>query len=159
LIGQSRENPGVTLLSRSLQITTIHSGLAIIMPLTGVRAKIKTRAKKIARLIFSRVSTVFSCRACSEHGILTKPTAPAKHPHPLKLHQSLSSLVIFRTVPLDSYSKVTRSFYSYRLYRHFRTFSHRARTCTPLPVITVRRLDCFTHSNLFCLIVLVVRRL
>jgi hypothetical protein len=48
----------------------------------------KVRARKIYRT-FSSIFTFFSSRACSVRGILTKPTAPAEHPQPLKLHQSL----------------------------------------------------------------------
>ena len=57
------------------------------------------------------------------HEILTETAASAEHSEPPKLHPPLIHLVLFRTVPWDNFCKLRSSFYSYRLYRHFRTFS------------------------------------
>ena len=57
------------------------------------------------------------------HEILTETAASAEHSEPPKLHPLLIHLVLFRTVPWDNFCKLRSSFYSYRLYRHFRTFS------------------------------------
>jgi hypothetical protein len=85
------------------------------------------------------------------------PPAPETSPVPVLTRELLNG-----TVHWDSYGKVNSSFYSYCLYRHFCTFSLRARPCTQLTSsdYTVRRLDrLLTYPNLFCLIVLIVRRL
>jgi hypothetical protein len=82
-----------------------------------------------------------------------------ERPSPLKPHQPLRALVKFRSIPYDNCRKINSSRYYYCLYRHFRTFSIRGQPlCTQVRVIAVRGLDHFTNSNLFSLVISVVRR-